>query len=211
MRTPIGIMVAGLLSCLVPVAKADVVYQVTVNTGSISGTAGSLDFNFNPGPTGVVQAASADVFNFGGTGTLTGAPSLTGDVSGVLPATVTLDNGTGFNDYFVGFTYGSSLSFDVELSGPAVNSPDGVSTSGSMFAFSMFSDSAGTVPVLTTDTTDGYAITISVNLDGSTTLTNYSQETTGSPLAPVPEPSSLALLGVGLLGLAVTNRRKRTA
>ena len=55
----------------------------------------------------------------------------------------------------------------------ALSTPDGVSTSGSAFAFSMFSDPAGTIPALTTDTTDGFALTVGVNLDGD----NHGQRT----------------------------------
>jgi hypothetical protein len=106
-------------------------------------------------------------------------------VSGALPATVTLDNGTAFNDYFEGFKYGSKLAFDVSLFGPALSTPDGTSTSGSTFAFSMFSDAAGTIPVLTTDTVNGFAVTVDVNLDGTTTLTNF---------VATPEPGSFVLL-----------------
>ena len=109
-------------------ARADIIYQFNVNTGSISGTVGSLDFNFNPGPL-VTQAATLDILDFGSDGTLAGGPSITGDVSGgPLPTTLTFDNGSAFNDYFEGFTFGSSLTFNVRLYGPAVNSPDGIST-----------------------------------------------------------------------------------
>jgi len=91
-------------------------------------------------------------------------------------------NGTAFNDYFDGFTLGSTMSCQVSLYGPALSSPDGVSTSGSStFAFSMFSDAAGTIPALTTDTTDGFAFTVDVNLDGTTTATNFSSQTTVVP------------------------------
>jgi len=128
--------------------------------------------NFNPGPL-VTQSASLQILNFTSDGTLAGSPTLTGDVAGALPATLTFDNGTGLNDYFEGFTYGSTLSFQVSLYGPALSSPDGTSTSGSTFAFSMFSDAAGTIPALTTDTIDGFAFTVDVNLDGTTTVTNF--------------------------------------
>ena len=180
-------------------ARADIIYQFNVNTGSISGTVGSLDFNFNPGPL-VTQAATLDILDFGSDGTLAGGPSITGDVSGgPLPTTLTFDNGSAFNDYFEGFTFGSSLTFNVRLYGPAVNSPDGISTSGSTFAFSMFSDAAGTVPALTSDLKDGFATTIDVNLDGTATVTNFSSQTSiGSPVTAVPEPSSLSLLGTAL-------------
>jgi hypothetical protein len=175
-------------------ALADIIYDVTVNTSSVTGTPGSLDFNFNPGPL-VTQAASLRLISFSSDGSLAGSSMFNGNVSGILPATVTFDNGTAFNDYFEGFTFGSTLSFGVDLYGPALTSPDGISTSGSAFAFSMFSDAAGTIPALTTDATDGFAVTITVNLDGSTTLHNFSTETTVVQLTAVPEPSSAALLG----------------
>jgi hypothetical protein len=70
----------------------------------------------------------------------------------------------------------------------------------------MFSDSAGTIPVLTTDMTDGFATTVNVNLDGTTTLTSYIPSS--NPPGVTPEPFSLLLLGTGLLGLGMLARRK---
>jgi hypothetical protein len=125
---------------------------------------------------------------------------------------VTFDNGTAFNDYFEGFTFDSSLMFDVRIYGPAVNSPDETSTSGSTFAFSMFSDAAGTIPTLTSDLSDGFAATIDVNLDGTTTVTNFSSQTSiGSPVSVVPEPSSLLLLGTEVALAACFLRKRRRA
>jgi len=175
-----------------------ITYFVTVDTSSVSGTTGSLDFNFNPGPLST-QAASLQILNFAGNGTLAGdCPCGTGDVSGQLPGTLTFDNGVGFNDYFDDFTYGSSISFDASFYGPALSAPDGISTSGSALAFSLFSDQAGTVPVLTDDTTNGIALTVDVNLDGTTTLTDYSTQTEIEQASPIPEPSTMSLLALGI-------------
>ena len=190
-------------------ALADpITYDVIVNTSAISGTSGSLEFQFNPGGLDT-QAASLQILNFTSDGTLAGSPAITGDVSGTLPGTLAFDNGAFFNDYFEGFTFGTTLAFNVSLYGPALSLPDGVSTSGSTFAFSMFSDAAGTIPALTTDTTNGFAFTTDVNLDGTTTVTNSSAETTvQSASSTVPEPSSLVLIGTVMV-LMVALRFKR--
>jgi hypothetical protein len=201
-----ALVLVTLLLLIGSAASADILYDVSVDTSSISGTVGSLDFNFNPGPL-VTQAASLQILDFTSDGMLAGnCPCGTGDVSGQLPATLTFDNGTAFNDYFDDFTFASMLSFQLRLYGPALSSPDGVSTSGSTFAFSMFSDAEGTIPALTTDTTDGFAFTVGVNLDGTTTVNNFSSQTTvGSGTSAVPEPSSLTLLGTAVV-LFVTIR-----
>jgi hypothetical protein len=97
-------------------SAAPITYDPTVNTSSISGTAGSLDFNFNPGPL-VTQSASVQILSFASDGTLAGSPMLTGDASGALPATLTFDNGTAFNDYFEGISvlqrHGKEFSMNV--------------------------------------------------------------------------------------------------
>jgi hypothetical protein len=181
-------------------SAAPITYDISVDTSSVSGTDGSLDLQLNPGPL-VTQLASLQILNFSSNGSLAGSPSVSGDVTGVLPATLTFDNLTGFNDYFEGFTFGSTLSFQISLFGPALSSPNGTSTSGSAFAFSMFADTAGTLPILTSDP-DGSAVILAVNLDGTTTPTNFSNQTSIVPqTSAVPEPTGLALAAIPLMFL----------
>jgi hypothetical protein len=205
------ILLLALLFGAVGSAMADgITYDVTVDTSGIAGTSGSLDFQFNPGPL-VTQTANLQIQNFTSDGTLVSSPpspTLTGDVAGALPGIVTFDNGGAFNDYFTGFTYGSSLSFLLNLYGPAVTSPDGISTSGSAFSFSMYSDPGGTTPVLTSDSVNGYALAGAINLDGTATITNNSSQLTiTTPVTATPEPNALLLLGSGLASLVFLRRK----
>ena len=196
----------GCLLLAASAASAGVICYVTVDTSSLAGTNGAIDFNFNPGPL-ITQAASVDIVNFSSDGT-PGTASTIGDVTGVLPSTITINNTNALNDYFTDFLFGNTLSFRVDFYGPAVDSPDGVSTSGSSFAFSMFSDAAGTVPALTTDSLNGYALTVDLNPDGTTALTKYSNETTADLVTP--EPATLPLAGATLILFATWwNRRAR--
>ena len=183
------------------VASANVItYDVTVSTSLIAGTMGSLDFQFDPGPL-VSEPATLQIVDFSTNGTLNPPPSITGDVSGTLPGTLSFDNLAALNDYFEPFTFGTTLVFDVIISTMAGG------TSGSAFAFSMFSDAAGTIPTLTTDTTDGFAFTVGTNLDGTTTVTPFSPQTTVSPEeTSAPEPGSLALLLAAVLACAGARR-----
>jgi hypothetical protein len=54
------------------------------------------------------------------------------------------------------------------------------------------------MPVLTTNTIEGFAFTIDVNLDGTTTVANFSGQTTVAPAPAIPEPSTLSLMAVGV-------------
>jgi hypothetical protein len=202
---------ALLFTCCAGVAFADDIYEVTADTSSISGMTGALDFKFNPGLL-LTQAASLEIFNFSSDGSLDVSPATVGDVSGLLPSIVSFDNGMASNDYFQGFTFGSDISFDVRLFGPALTSPDGVSTSGSTFAFTMFSDAAGTMPALTTNTSDGFAVTADVNLDGTTALTNFSSQTTvvAHTTEVAPEPNSFVLAGI-MMALSLLLKMYRRA
>ena len=181
------VIATGFFFLAAAAVDADTLISVVENTSSISGTSGSLDFQFDPGPL-VTQAASVEILNFTG-GSFLGAPSTTASVSGgPLPSAVTIANSGAFNDYFQDYLYGNKLSFTLDFGGPAVNSPNGMSTSTSLFTFSTFSDANGVNPVLTADP-NGEALTVSVSLDGTLALAAVSPD-----VRILPEPGSLWLL-----------------
>src|SRR5262249_6211250 len=119
-----------------PCRADSITYDVSVDTSSLNGQLGFLDFQFNPGGVGAL-AATATITNFQTTGGIPDASSTPiGDASGVLPGTLTLGNSTAFNDLFQGFTYGSNFTFELTLSGPAIGGSGG--SVGSSFALSLF-------------------------------------------------------------------------
>lgn len=193
-------------------ASQAAIYQVTVNTSSLAGTAGNVDFQFNPGG-GSTQPGLVTISSFSG-GTVVGTASTFGGVAGNLPATVTIDNSGGLNDYFQAFTFGNSFSFALQFSGPDVNAPNGTATSGSAFGLSLY-NAGGDTPLLTNNA-DGFIATANVNLDGTVTISTYPSSGAGSaPVATIvststPEPTTLTLFAAPLLavgGLALRRRR----
>lgn len=200
---------AGILSILSAsrIVADPITYLATVNTSGVQGTSGFLDFDFAPGNDS--QFASVKITNFFSDGSLVGAPQVSGDVTGLLSASLTIDNSTQFNDYFQGFNYGTTINFLLTFGGGAVTSPNGTSTSGSTFGFGMF-DSTGNNPLLTTDP-NGNTFTVALNLDGSATPSTFPSTLSGGPAAATvqatPEPSSFVLLLIGLAGMLVGSRR----
>ena len=199
---PLILLVLFLASLPSHARAASVTYSAAIDTSALAGTTGSLDFNFEPGPFGS-QPANVGILSFSGNGSPSGSPTMSGDASGSLPGDLLLDNGTGFNDYFQAFTFGSSVSFDIVLGGAALDSPTGYG-SGSTFAFSIFSDMDGTMPALTSDMVNGYAITVDINPDGSTTFRNY----TNSPTSITPELPTGALVTTASIVAGLLKRRR---
>jgi hypothetical protein len=188
-------------------ATATTVYTVTVNTSSLVGQAGFLDLQLEPGPN-VSQLATAVVTGFTETGTLTGGATLTGDVMGQLPSTLTFDNQTVFNDYFQGLDFGTEATFTVALDGPT-NSVGGPSA----FNISLYA-ADGSTPLLTVSP-DGNAAQITIDPDGTQMAVTYASGV-GSPSVvtivsagpTAPEPSTLGFMGLSLGTLAVFWRKR---
>ena len=198
------LLTAVLITLCTDPLHADQVTAFAINTSSIAGTQGSIDFQFNPGPLGS-QAATVQILNFSGGG-YAGSQVKTGAASGgpVGNAPLILSNATSYNDDFESFNFGNFVFFVLDFSGPAVNSPDHVSASGSSFAFSMFSNRAGTQPALTPDPT-GFAGVVNLNLNGSVTALTISPE-----LQIVPEPASFFLAAAFLVAISVTRLRRKS-
>lgn len=186
-------------------SASEIWYLVGVDTSSIFGDPGSIEFQFNPGAAS--QAAFLDISNFVFDGSPSGSPDVHGDVTGTLPPDLTFVNDNAWNDYFQTVsTFGYTISFLLHLYGPALVAPDHTSTSGSTFAFSVL-DTLGEFPLLPASG-DGYNFTVDVDLAGNTTVTNYSTETTDISRW-TPEPASFLLVGAPLLVFAARRLRRR--
>jgi hypothetical protein len=115
-------------------------YQITVNTASVSGTTGYVDFGLDPGTLGAL-GVTAEISDFAGatlstntttSGTVTGTDLyyIAGDVS-TTPAsspillsatnTLTMLNDDPNNELTQALTFGTSLTFDLTLFGPGVS------------------------------------------------------------------------------------------
>ena len=181
-------------------------YLVKVDTSAVDGASGFLDFQFNPGnATSQLAFARISLFQSAG-GTLifgVGSPDVLGDVSGALPGDITFDNATAFNDYFQQVTFGTSFSFILSLTGPALSAPDGTATAGSTFSVGLFDQDQNVI--LTNQSVVGQ---VDVNLDGSTTVTAFPTANGGPSVfsAEIPEPTSLCLSTLALFVLAPFQR-----
>jgi hypothetical protein len=167
-------------------------YTFTLNTSSIAGTTGSLDFALDPGA-GSDQSLTALVSGFLTDGAYGGVQTLTGDATGgpvITGNPLTLNATFADNDDLETFTYGDTLSFKVDLSGPALSAPDGLATSPYEFILSTYSDAAGTIPVLTTDP-GGASGSITISPEAVIDAGAISAELS---VVATPEPSMLWLL-----------------
>ena len=184
--------------------KADQFLTVSLNTASLNGAVGSLDFAFNSGALSS-QPATVQVLNFTGAA-FAGVRQTTGAATGgpLGSAPITLSNSTayGSNDEFESVTFSRSLSFTLAFGGPAVNSPGAGNTSTSQFAFYTYADANGSVPVLPNDPS-GLSGLVTVNLNGSLSASAVSPNLTFATSAP--EPATLWLLG-GAFGLSTLRR-----
>ncbi len=155
-------------------------YHVTLDTSTLAGTAGFLDLQFNPGGFPDAQPADLTISDFVSSGATLGSTTTAGGGSGTLGGTVDLKNTAVLNDLRQAITFGSQLSFDVQITGDAVAKPsDGLF--GSAFALLLLG-ADGTTPLATVDS-GGSALRLLVDSDGSTASEIYPPQVSGTPLA----------------------------
>ncbi len=172
-----GLFCSAMLLSLSP-ALAATSYLVTLNTTLISGQNGFVDLQLNPLGAGS-QAVTATITGFTTNGMLTGVPGGSGPVTGALPGTVTMPSApTPSLDYFHGITFGTSISFVVTLSGPALDTPTGMAP-GTTFLVSLY-DAANTNPLLS-GVANGGIVAIDVTSAGTTAVTLYPRTNDNDP------------------------------
>jgi hypothetical protein len=203
------------LSALAGPSRADMIqYHVTVDSSSIGGTNGSLEFQFNKGGPNSLDA-TATISNFSG-GTLVGAPIFDppGAGSGTLsPGPLLLNNDGPLNSAFHDFIFPSSgFSFDVAFTGPAVDTPD-PSQPGSRFSLTLWDQNSATVlagdPANPLLSAPGFDATLVIDITPTGGSTTFSAPETIA--TAVPEPSSIVLASIGLAALAFGAWRRRVA
>lgn len=180
-----------------------ITYEIDVNTTSLSGEAGYLDFQFNAGNT-PFDPASATITNFTTNGVVTGVSPLaptTGDVTGSLAGTLVINNDGFPNEYTPGIIYGSFFDVFVTLDIPVVS---GTALGDNIFTLDVQDSNFNSLL-----SNDVPAVEIDLNaITGDPTVSNnnLSGDVT---VSQTPEPASLLLIASGLIALVVRRGRIR--
>ncbi len=143
-------------------------YHVSIDTGSIAGSSGSLALLFDPGALPGAPDATLNISNLVVTGGTVGAFNADGGASGDPATSATLQASEVLNRLLGAVTFGTRLDFDIELSGAALSKPAG-GNFGSAFALQLLG-ADGKTPLLGADAT-GSVLRIDVSPTGSTRAT----------------------------------------
>jgi hypothetical protein len=197
-----ALAIAALAACLgMGVATASPV-QVSIDTSALAGTSATLAFDFVEGGP---PSNSVTITGFSSDGTL-GSATLTGDVTGTLPGTVTLGDAQFFNELLQDIVLGSTIAFTFDATG---NPPDDGSLPD---AFSFFILDPKTLMSLieTTDLTGAGSLLL-FSIGSSSPLEVYgSPQVTITAVSTVPEPSSALLVLIAMAaGAALRSRSWR--
>ncbi|SFV11653.1 NF038129 family PEP-CTERM protein [Pseudoduganella namucuonensis] len=189
-RAMLALLVSIAMACGAGPALAGPVYRVSVNTSTLAGQAGYLDFLFLG--LGGAAPATARLSNFSGD---FGASSFSmGDAGGSVASGVTIGNGTGWNEFGQWANFGGMFGFDAEFD----VSP--VPGAGSTLAVALLDERFGYLgsagDIVTFALQPGAPDTVAA--DGGLAAVN-----------PVPEPSAMLLMAIGVLALGGARRRRR--
>jgi len=177
--------------------------SATFDTSSIANTDALIAFDFIPGDSSVLNSVS--VFNFLTDGTINaGTAILTGDVTGDLTSSASLENTSFFNEIMQPLSLGNSITFNVTLSQEFSGSiPD---------ALSVFLLDGSYMPLFhTTDPTGADSLFL-FSIDGTATgnLNIYAADSTisnpvtwSAELVTVPIPATVWLFLPGLFSLGL--------
>lgn len=186
--------------------QAATVFLVTVDTGSLNGNSGVVDFQFNPGGL-TSQPATALITSFTG-GTLGNiVPPVIGPVTGTLPTDDLLFQNSANTDYAHEIVFGSSFRFRLTLDGAALTAPNN-GPAGSSFGVFLYSPAFN--PLITAD---GLIGRLDINPDGTVTTSGFGT-TTFQDANSIPEPStvtSVALAGCLLAFAALSKSVRETS
>ena len=216
----IGLLVAAVLSLglfltgpLSPPDAVAITINATIDTSALSGAAAQLAFDLIDGDGAVDNTVS--ISGFLAQGATLGSPSTTGGVTGILPGPVMLSDTDFFNELLQPITFGSSLSFVLDLT-------THFSGSGLPDALSFFIlNSAATGSLVTTTEPSGSNALFQIDLVGPPTgiepIVFSATTPIGAPVpvvltapgAAVPEPGSLVLMATGVVLIAWHARRAR--
>lgn len=178
--------------------------STTINTSALAGTQAQIAFDFIAGDSSVLNSVS--VFNFLTDGIISsGTASLTGDATGDLTSSATLQNTSFFNEIMQPISLGNSITFNVTLSQEFSGSiPD---------ALSVFLLDTSYMPLFHTTDPTGADSLFFFNIDGAAIsgLNIYAADSAISnpvtwsvqPVQTVPIPATILLFISGLFSLGL--------
>ena len=167
-------------------------YTVTIDTATLGGGTAYLGLYF----LGLADAAPAAATVSNLAGAFSGAPQITGAVTGTPPGPLVFGNAGAGGELVMTVSLGGVLSFDVGFT-------LGAGDAGTTFGWSLFNDASYLGA-------DGDLGTVSLQpgaAPGAVFAVNIASDLTR--VTAVPEPSSVLLMVAGMLCLMVHARRRR--